>query len=220
MMGLRTAFGIVGLTLVFPVLAHAQGAAPFGQSTVEVVSEWQGQDRGNGSGSYSLVTTLTDGSSGISIRHELSTERSVDGEVSSRELTVVLEGGDERYRAESDPAELGPYATQATSWAIPFDVEFHPDPRGNYRAQQKRVAEVVHSVVADAKVSTKGGSDGRTSATIEVPGEHAADALAERFVAIREAFRQADLGLARLVIKGEATAPVETAAATPASETP
>jgi hypothetical protein len=60
-------------------------------------------------------------------------------------------------------------------------------------------------------VSAKGGSDGRTSATIEIPGEHAADALAEQFVGIREALREADLGLAKLVIKGHAMAPGQTA---------
>lgn len=220
MSGLRAAFVIVGLILVLPFLAHGQSAPTFGQSTVAVVSEWRGQDRGDGSGSYSLVTTLTDPSIEISIRHELAAERNVDGEVSSRELTVVLEGGDERYRTESDPTPLGGYAVLVTGWTLPFDVEFHPERRGNYRAQQKRIAEVVHSVVAEAKVSTKGGSDGRTSATVEVPGEHAANVLAERFVGIREALREADLGLAKLVIKGKATAPVAAAVETPGTDTP
>ncbi|MGH7549557.1 MAG: hypothetical protein ACREK3_02260 [Gemmatimonadota bacterium] len=220
MPGLRAAFTVVGLVLVLPVLARGQSAPAFGHSTVLVVSEWQGEDRGDGSGSYRLVTTLTDPSSEVSLRHELSAERDVDGELTTNEHLTVLEGGDERYRAESDPSALGPYALHATSWAIPFDVEFHPDPRGSYRARQEQLAEVVHSVVTDAEVSARGGSDGRTSATIEIPGEHAADVLARQFVGIREALREADLGLAKLVIKGQATAPVPSAAAAPGSETP
>ncbi|MGH7564358.1 MAG: hypothetical protein ACREK5_08035 [Gemmatimonadota bacterium] len=220
MSALRVVFTLIGACLVLPVPASGQIAPDFGRSTVEVVSEWQGKDRGDGSGSYSLVTTLTDGSTRVSIRHELSAERDVQGELASNEFLIVLEGGDERYRAEGDPSALGPYAVHATSWAIPFDLEFHPDPRGSYRAREKRVAEVVRSVVPDAEVSVRGGSDGRTSATIEVPGEHAADLLARQFVGIREAFREADLGLAKLVIKGHATAPAATAVASPGSETP
>ncbi|MGH7570507.1 MAG: hypothetical protein ACREMK_01500 [Gemmatimonadota bacterium] len=220
MSALRVVFTVVGLALMVPVLARGQSAPAFGQSTVEVVSEWRGQDRGDGSGSYSLLTTLIDPSSDVSIRHELTAERNVDGELASSELLTVLEGGDERYRSESDPSALGPFAAHATTWAIPFGLEFHPDPRGSYRPREERVAEVIHSVVADAELSVRSGSDGRTSATIEVPGEHAADVLARHFVGIREALREADLGLAKLVIKGQATAPAATAVASPGSETP
>lgn len=218
--GLRAASVILGLILSLPALLHGQSSSGFGQSIVEVVSEWRGQDRGDGSGSYSLVTTLTDPSTEISIRHELSAERNVDGELSTSEGTVVLEGGDERYRADSDPTALGAYATLVTGWTLPFDLEFHPEPRGNYRAQQKRVAEVVNSVSEEAKVATRGGSDGRTSATVEIPGEHPANVLAERFVAIREALREADLGLAKLVLKGRATAPVSGGETAAGGETP
>jgi hypothetical protein len=179
----------------------------FGSSTVHVVSELRAQDRGDGSGSYALTTSLTDASSQITLRHELTTERTVEGEVVSGESLLVLEGDQERYRSESDPAALGPYAMHATTWAIPFDVEFHSDPRKNYRAQQKKVAEIVHAIVPDAKVSTKAGSDGRTSATIEVPGSHPANVLAQRFVGIREALHEADLGMAKLVIRGTAVPP-------------
>ena len=205
MSGFRTGFVLIGLSLVLLSSAAAQSVADFGRSTVEVVSEWRGQDRGDGSGSYSLVTILTDPSSKVVMRHELGSERDVEGQVSSKELFVVFEGGDERYRAESDPVALGPFEAAATAWVLPFDAEFHPDPRSNYRAQQKRIAEVVHAVAAEAKVSTKGASDGRTTATIEIPGEHAAGDLARRFVGVRQALREADLGMAKLIIKGKAT---------------
>ena len=78
-----------------------------------------------------------------------------------------------------------------------------------------RVAEVAQSVVPDAKVSTKSGSDGRTTATIELPGSHPADVLAQRFVGIREALYEAELGMAKLVIKGTAVAPGESVAESP-----
>ena len=58
-------------------------------------------------------------------------------------------------------------------------------------------------------------SDGRTSATIEVPGSHPANLLAQHFVGIREALREADLGLAKLVLKGTAVAPGEPVAESP-----
>ena len=220
MPGLRAAFVVVGLFLALPSPAWSQGEPAFGRSTVEVVSEWEAQDRGDGSGSYRLVTTLTDPSSEVAIRHELSAERDVYGELHSNEHLAVLEGGNEVYRSESDPSALGPYQTQATTWAIPFDLEFHPDPRGSYRAREKQVAKVVHAVVSEAGVSVRASSDGRTSATIEVPGVQPADALARQFVAVREALREADLGMARLVIKGQATAPAEATAATAGSQTP
>lgn len=215
MSGHRTPLVALAATFVLPVLAMGQSAPDFGMSTVLVVSELRGQDRGDGSGSYALVTSLTDVSSEITLRHELTTERTVEGEVVSKESLLVLEGDQERYRSESDPSTLGPYATHATTWAIPFDVEFHPDQQKNYRPQQKKVAELVHVVVPDAKVSTKAGSDGRTSATIEVPGSHPADVLARHFVSIREAIHEADLGMAKLVIKGTAVAPGESVAESP-----
>lgn len=207
MSGHRTPLVALAAMFMLPVLAKGQSVPDFGVSTVQVVSELRGQDRGDGSGSYALVTSLTDASSDVTLRHELSTERTVEGEVVSEESLLVLDGDKELYRSESDPAALGPYAVHATTWAIPFDVEFHPDPRKNYRAQQKKVAEIVKAIVPDAKVSTKSGSDGRTSASIEVPGSHPADVLARHFVGIREALHEADLGMAKLVIKGMAVAP-------------
>ncbi|HKY59484.1 MAG TPA: hypothetical protein VJP59_00595 [Gemmatimonadota bacterium] len=215
MSGHLTPLIAVAATFVMPVLAMGQSGPEFGVSSVQVVSELRGQDRGDGSGSYSLATSLRDASSDVTLRHELSTERTVEGEVVSKETMLVLEGDEERYRSESDPEGLGPYAVHATTWALPFDVEFRPDPRKNYRAQQKKVAEIVHGVVPDAKVSTKSGSDGRTSASIEVPGSHPADVLARHFVEIRVALREADLGMAKLVIKGTAVAPGETVAESP-----
>ena len=64
-------------------------------------------------------------------------------------------------------------------------------------------------------MSTKSGSDGRTTATIEVPGSHSVDVLAQRFVGIREALYEAELGMAKLLIKGTAAAPGETVAESP-----
>lgn len=217
---IRAAFAVIGLCLALPALAHGQSAPAFGQGSLDVVSEWRGEDRGDGSGSYTLVTSLTDASNDVVIRHELASERRVDGGIESNESLIVLEGGQERYRAESDPTELGPYVTPATAWVIPFDLEFKPDSRSNYRPQQKRIAEVAHSVVPDAKVSTKSASDGRTIATIEIPDSQPVEALAQRFVAIRTALREADLGLAKLVIRGSATAPARTAVAPAGGETP
>lgn len=216
MSGHRTPLVALAATFVLPVSAMGQSETPdFGASNVQVVSELRGQDRGDGSGSYALITSLTDASSDVTLRHELSTERTVEGEVVSGETLLVLQGDQERYRSESDPSALGPYAVHAMTWALPFDVEFHHEPRKNYRAQQKQVAEVVQSVVPDAKVSTKSGSDGRTMATIEVPGSHPADILAQRFVGIREALYDAELGMAKLVIKGTAVAPGESVAESP-----
>jgi hypothetical protein len=214
--GYRAPLVALAATFVFPVLAMGQSATPdFGVSNVQVVSELRSQDRGDGSGTYALMTTLTDASSDVTLRHELTSDRTVEGEVISKELLLVLEGDKERYRSESDPAALGPYAVAATTWAIPFDVDFHDEPRKNYRAQQKKVAEIVHAVVPDAKISTKSGSDGRTTAAIEVPGSHPVDLLAQRFVGIRDALYEADLGMAKLVIKGTAIAPGETVADSP-----
>jgi hypothetical protein len=214
--GYRAPLVALAATFVFPVLAMGQSATPdFGVSNVQVVSELRSQDRGDGSGTYALMTTLTDASSEVTLRHELTSERTVEGEVISKELLLVLEGDKERYRSESDPAALGPYAVAATTWAIPFDVDFHDEPRKNYRAQQKKVAEIVHAVVPDAKISTKSGSDGRATAAIEVPGSHPVDLLAQRFVGIRDALYEADLGMAKLVIKGTAIAPGETVADSP-----
>ena len=216
MSGHRTPLVALAAAFVFPVLAMGQSATPdFGVSSVQVVSELRGQDRGDGSGTYALMTTLTDASSNVTLRHELNAERTVEGEVVSKESLLVLEGDKESYRSESDPSALGPYAVHATTWALPFGVEFHDEPRKNYRAQQKKVAETVHAVVPDAKISTKSGSDGRTTATIEVPGSHPVDLLAQRFVGIREALYEADLGMAKLVIKGTAIAPDEAVAESP-----
>ena len=123
MSGHCTPLVALAATIVFPVLAMGQSEAPeFGVSSVQVVSELRGQDRGDGSGSYALTTTLTDASSDVTLRHELTAERTVEGEVVSGESLLVLEGGQERYRSESDPAGLGPYAVHATTWALQFVV--------------------------------------------------------------------------------------------------
>ncbi|MFN2384520.1 MAG: hypothetical protein ABR559_09740, partial [Gemmatimonadota bacterium] len=58
--------------------ALAQSPA-FGPGPVEVVSEWRSLDRGDGSGEYQLLTAATDPASGITIEHDLSSARTVDG---------------------------------------------------------------------------------------------------------------------------------------------
>jgi hypothetical protein len=67
-------------------------------------------------------------------------------------------------------------------------------------------------VIPEAKVSTRRASDGRTTAEVGISEPQAADALAEKFLAIRRAIREADIGLARLRIRGTATAPAGTEA--------
>ena len=190
-------------------------AGTFGDegAELEVVSEWTGQDRGDGSGSYRLLTRVTDGGAEMTIEHELSAERDVKLEVHSSESLRVLRGDEETARAESDPAALGVWADPAVAYAIPFDLEFSSNPRKSYRPRDKQVADLVHSAAPDARISTRAGSDGRTMAVVEIPGVLPVQDLARAFVAIRQAFADADVGLAKLQIKGraEATPPVEAA---------
>lgn len=195
-----------------PAAAWAQDAdLAFGAGSVAVVSEWRGEDRGDGSGSYTLITTATDQTSGVAIEHSLTTERAVSGEETSREALRAREGKTERA--------LDPGAAAATDYVLPFADDFRADPRKNYRPQEKRIVEVVHGVVPEARITTRRGSDGRTTAVVEVPQPEPVDSLARHFVAIRRALREADLGLAKLQIKGRTTAPAATG--TPvASETP
>ncbi len=195
---------LLGAVLLAPATGRAQTAPAFDGATLEVSSEWVGQDRGDGSGSYRLTTQVTDDRAGWTIQHELAAERAPDLEVTSTEALRVLQGDDERASAGSDPAALGQWATPAVTYAIPFGVEFNTDPRKSYRPRQKQVEELVHSVSPDARVSTRSASDGRTSATVEIPGVLPVAELAQQFVGIRKAFREADVGLAKLQIRGQA----------------
>jgi hypothetical protein len=178
-----------------------------------VTSEWTGQDRGDGSGTYHLVTRVTDSRSGLTIRHELEAVRGVDLVVTSTETLSVLEGDDEKAHAGADPSALGAWAEPAIAYALPFDTEFNTEPRKSYRPRDRQVTEIVRSAAPDAEVSSRAGSDGRTSAVVEIPGVLPIAELAERFVGIRKAFRAADVGLARLQIKGQAETSVSPEAA-------
>ncbi|HUF89143.1 MAG TPA: hypothetical protein VMR66_04090 [Gemmatimonadota bacterium] len=192
------------LVLVTPALAFAQTAPGFAATTVEVVSEWTGQDRGNGSGSYHLKTRVTDTREGVTIEHDLTAERTVEQEIETTESLVVLEGKVEKARSSSDPAPLGAWSETAIAYVLPFDLEFSTDPRKSYRPRDKQVADLVRSVVPDARVSTRAASDGRTTAVVEIPGVLPVQVLAAHFVGIRTAFRDAEIGLAKLQIKGRA----------------
>lgn len=184
------------------------GQAPsFGTGPVGVVSEWKGLDRGDGSGSYDLVTIATDPSSGISIEYAQSITRDADGEESSTEHLRVLEGKTERAHGSSSVATLGAWSEPAAIYGIAFNAGFSAVARNNYRPNDKRVREIVLSAVPEAKVSTRAATDGRTAADVEIPGVHPANALAEKFVAIRGAFRNAEVGLAKLRIRGTASPP-------------
>lgn len=195
---------LLGAALLVPVTGRAQTAPAFDGATLDVVSEWTGQDRGDGSGSYRLTTRVTDGRAGWTIQHQLAAERAPDMQLTSTESVKVLQGDQEMASAESDPAALGQWADPAVAYAIPFDVEFNTDPRKSYRPRQKQVEELVHSASPEARVSTRATSDGRTNATIEIPGVLPLAELAQQFVDIRKAFRDADVGLAKLEIKGQA----------------
>lgn len=206
--------GLLAGALAPPDRAMAQTAG-FGPGPVEVVSEWRSMDRGDGSGEYQLVTAATDPASGVTIEHDLSSERSVDGEVTSSESVRVVAGGEERAHAASDPAALGPWSESAIGYAIAFGADFEPEARSNYRPQDRRVREVIQAVVPAATVSTRRGSDGRTTATVDLTEPRPADALAADFLVIRQALRTADLGLAKLRITGRALPPGATAGPTP-----
>jgi len=200
---------LIAVLVSFPASALAQSA--FAPAGADVVSEVKAQDRGDASGSYELTTRVTAG--GVTIEHALKVERDVYGETRETESMRVLEGDAERARAESDPTALGAWADAAVRWAIPFAVDFSGEARRNYRPQDRKVRELVQGVVADARVSTRAGTDGRTMADVEIPGERPVEELAAAFVGIRAAIVDAGLGLARLRIRGRALAP-----ATPGAE--
>ncbi|MGH7566401.1 MAG: hypothetical protein ACREK2_06195 [Gemmatimonadota bacterium] len=209
----RTLAILIGIAaLASPARAHAQSAPAFG-GELDVTSEWTGQDRGDGSGSYHLVTRVTDTRTGTTIQHELEANRSVELEVESSESLSVLEGDTEKAHAESDPSALGIWAEPAVAYVIPFDTEFSSEPRKTYRPRDKQVAEIVRSAAPDARVTSRAASDGRTSAVVEIPGVLPVAELAHQFVGIREAFRDADVGLAKLQIKGHAETSAEAASA-------
>jgi hypothetical protein len=199
---LRRLLLLSGISLFAASSALAQSTL---SGDAAVVSEWKGQDRGDGSGSYELTTTLKSGL--IEMVHALTAERNVEQEVTTTEHIRVLENGFEKGRAESDPTGLGPWATAFTSYVVPFGVDLSGAPRSNYRPSDGRVKDIVHSVVPDAKVSSRRASDGRTTAEVEITGTLPADELADKFLAIRQAFREAEVGLARLRIRGTASAP-------------
>ena len=205
---------LVGVATLLPTGVRAQSSPDaFNGATLEVTSEWTGQDRGDGSGSYHLITRVTDSRSGVTIQHELAADRDVQLVVTSSETLSVLEGDDEKAHAESDPSALGAWAEPAIAYAIPFDTEFNTEPRKSYRPRDRQVSEIVRSAAPDAEVSSRSGSDGRTTAVVEIPGVLPITELAERFVGIRKAFRSADIGLARLQIKGQADTSVSPEAA-------
>jgi hypothetical protein len=206
---------LIGLAAVLPPSsAGAQTASAFQGATLEVVSEWTGQDRGDGSGSYRLTTRVTDSRAGMTIQHQLAADRDVRLEVESSESLSVYQGDSETAHAESDPSALGLWAEPAIAYAIPFDVEFRTDARKSYRPRERQVEELVHSAAPDAQVSTRAASDGRTMAVVEIPGVLPVADLARMFVGIRQAFADADVGLAKLQIKGQADASASVEAAT------
>jgi len=198
----RDGVTVAALLLATPALDLAQSPSGF-QGAVEVVSELTAQDRGDGSGTYHLKTRVTD-RAGVTIEHELSADRTVDQEIESAESLVVLEGKVEKARAASDPTVLGAWSGPAVEHVIPFDLEFSTEPRKSYRPRDRQVAELVHAAAPDARVSTRSASDGRTTAVVEIPGVHPVQDLAARFVGIRTALRDAEVGLAKLQIKGQA----------------
>ncbi|HUP20186.1 MAG TPA: hypothetical protein VM778_09570 [Gemmatimonadota bacterium] len=193
---------LLAVLVSLPVAARAQSSFPAG---ADVVSELKAQDRGDTSGSYELTTRVTDG--GTTIEHALKIERDVYGDNHETESIRVLEGDVERARSNSDPSALGPWADAAIRWAIPFAMDFSGEARRNYRPQERKVRELVQGVVPDARVSTRAGTDGRTVADVEIQGQRPANELAEAFVGIRNAIREADIGLARLRLRGRATTP-------------
>ncbi len=204
------ALAILQLALVVPCVAQSD---PFGDRPVTIVSEWQGQDRGDGSGSYQLVTTAASG--GVTIEHSLASERDWQGEVTSKESLRVREGGAERAHSGSDPSALGEWSDEAVTWVIPFATDFDGDPHQNYRANDKKARQAILSVVPDAKVSTDAGSDRRGTADVEIPGTLPVDELAQKIVAIRGALEEANMTLAKLRIQGQATRPMAADEATP-----
>lgn len=199
--------------LATPTLGRGQGATAFEGTTLDVTSEWLGQDRGDGSGTYRLTTRVTDPAAGLTILHELVADRKVDQQVESSETLRVLEGDAERAHAGSDPSELGAWSNAAIAYAIPFDTGFDSEPRKTYRPRDKQVTELVRSAAPDAKVTTRASSDGRTTAVVEIPGVVPVSDLAHQFVEIHQAFREADVGLAKLQIKGRADTSVSGEAA-------
>lgn len=212
---LRVLIGFVTISAILPASTSGQSAPKFGSSEVEVVSESEAIDRGDGSGSYHLVTTATDKSLGISVQHELGTERDGYGEVREEEALRALEGKEELYRGESDPSALGPWSDAALTYAVPFDVDFETDSPSTYHAREKQIKQIVQAVVPNAEVTTRGGSDGRTRATIRLPDVQPANDLAKQFVAIRAALHDAGIGLAKMRIEGMAVAPRESAESSP-----
>ncbi len=198
---------LVSLTAL-PASMYSQ-KPEFGSTEVEVVSLSEAVDRGDGSGSYHLVTTATDKSLGVSVQHELGTERDGYGEVREEEVLRALEGKEELYRGESDPSALGPWSDAALTYAVPFDLDFWTDSPSTYHARDKQVKQIVQAVVPNAEITTRGGSDGRTQATIRLPDVQPVNELAKQFVAIRAAFHDADVGLAKMRIEGKAVAPPE-----------
>ena len=61
---------LVGLATLLPAGVRAQSSPDaFNGATLEVTSEWTGQDRGDGSGSYKLITRVTEAASGITIQY-------------------------------------------------------------------------------------------------------------------------------------------------------
>lgn len=195
--------GLAGAALtILLVAAPAVAQQSFADGPVQVVSEWTTLDRGDGSGAYSLVTSAAAGD--FKVEHSLQATRSVRQDVAETELVRVLQGGRETARSGSDPSVLGAWGEVALTWTIPFDLGYDAAPRKTYRLNDKKVREIVTAVLPDARVTTRAGSDGRLAAQVEVPGVRPVDQLAAAFAAVRAAFDDAGVGIARLKIQGAA----------------
>lgn len=203
------------LSLPGSILAQT---ADFGAGPVHVVTIWEAEDKGDTSGKYRLVTSATDERSKITLEHALSTERDAYGEEDSEEVLRALEGKEERFHGSSDPTDLGPYADAAMTYVLPFNLDYDTTPQTNYRVREKQAKEIIHGLAPAARVYTKAGSDNRTRVSVQVEEPMPADRLAELFVEIRDAFRDAGLGLAQLKLEGDALAPETSASASAGDE--
>lgn len=207
-MRLYLSFGIGVLAAVLsPVSSWAQSPAGFGSGEVEVVIEETAKESGDGSGEYSLRTTLKDDAVDAEIVHELSKVRTVMMENERDESMLVKKGGDEVATAGSDPAELGPWTDVAIDWLIPFAVAWDPERKENYRPRENEVRDAVHAAVSEASVRTRAKSDGRTTATVSIKETLPVDRLAEIVVEIREEIEDAEFALAGMRISATVTAP-------------
>ena len=91
---------LIGFAALVPAAgAMAQTTPAFQGATLDVVSEWTGQDRGDGSGTYRLTTRVTDTRAGMTIQHQLAADRDVQLEIESSESLSVYVGESETAHA-------------------------------------------------------------------------------------------------------------------------